>query len=180
MLSSSSSSGSGRPQASIPAVAAAAAAAASGSGSRAVTGSIGRPAAASAVYGGEQPAPTVGDIWSDPDASAIIDEFRLFFEDPRVQKVWHNYGFDRHVLQRLGFRMRGFGGDTLHMARLWDASRKGSETYALDSLSRDSKVRQCMGVCKNVESGVCVSMCTSHYSRPDTWAYMYIHGMGLE
>ncbi|WIA09343.1 hypothetical protein OEZ85_008750 [Tetradesmus obliquus] len=69
-----------------------------------------------------------------------MEEFRLFFEDSNVQKVWHNYGFDRHVLQRLGFRMQGFGGDTLHMARLWDASRKGSETYALDSLSRDAKI----------------------------------------
>jgi hypothetical protein len=132
---------SSRPHVGSPIVAAAAAAA-SASGSRAVAGSIGRPAAASAVYGGEQPAPTVEDIWSDPEASNILEEFRLFFEDPSVQKVWHNYGFDRHVLQRLGFRMQGFGGDTLHMARLWDASRKGSETYALDSLSRDNKVRQ--------------------------------------
>jgi DNA polymerase I-like protein with 3'-5' exonuclease and polymerase domains len=92
------------------------------------------------VYGGEQPAPTVEDIWRDPEAANIMEEFRLFFEDASVQKVWHNYGFDRHVMERLGFRMQGFGGDTLHMARLWDASRKGTETYALDSLSKDNKV----------------------------------------
>ena len=31
--------------------------------------------------------------------------------------MWHNYGFDRHIIEAVGIRLRGFGGDTLHMAR---------------------------------------------------------------
>jgi hypothetical protein len=38
-------------------------------------------------------------------------------------QVWHNYSFDYHVLDNLGIECKGFGGDTLHMARLFDASR---------------------------------------------------------
>ena len=73
-------------------------------------------------------------------------------------QVWHNYGFDRHVLERaaLGIdaasiaaagispprrlALGGFAGDTLHMARLNDAGRKGAKTYSLESLSGDADV----------------------------------------
>lgn len=37
--------------------------------------------------------------------------------------MWHNYGFDRHVLFNEGIDAQGFAGDTMHMARLWDTSR---------------------------------------------------------
>jgi hypothetical protein len=33
-------------------------------------------------------------------------------------QVWHNYAFDRHMLANHGIEVRGFGGDTMHMARL--------------------------------------------------------------
>lgn len=52
-------------------------------------------------------------------------------------QVWHNYSFDRHVMERLGLRMRGFGGDTMHMARLWDSSRMGRGGYSLEALSSE-------------------------------------------
>lgn len=81
-------------------------------------------------------------------------------------QVWHNYGFDKHVLQRRGFgiparaiaalptgepgaaytpeqftlKLGGFAGDTLHLARLHDAGRKGTQTYSLASLSGDPGV----------------------------------------
>lgn len=74
-------------------------------------------------------------------------------------QVWHNYGFDKHILQRQGFgiaeaRLRelgheaakislslaGFAGDTMHMARLHDAARKGTKTYSLASLTSDKSV----------------------------------------
>ena len=54
--------------------------------------------------------------------------------DPLLQ-VWHNYSFDRHVMERLGLRMAGFGGDTMHMARLWDSSRMTRGGYSLQALS---------------------------------------------
>jgi DNA polymerase-1 len=60
--------------------------------------------------------------------------------------VWHNYGFDRHVLANMGIACDGFGGDTLHMARLHDASRKLSGGYSLESLSSDNQVTVC-GFC---------------------------------
>jgi DNA polymerase I len=48
--------------------------------------------------------------------------------------VYHNYGFDRHVLYNHDINALGFGGDTMHMARLWQAGRlKGG--YSLESLT---------------------------------------------
>jgi hypothetical protein len=75
----------------------------------------------------------------------------------RGVQVWHNYGFDKHILQRraLGIdpevctslgvnpeklKLGGFAGDTLHLARLHDAGRKGTKTYSLASLSGDTTV----------------------------------------
>lgn len=39
-------------------------------------------------------------LWVDNmDASeGLLDAFREWFADPATKKVWHNYGFDRHVL----------------------------------------------------------------------------------
>jgi DNA polymerase-1 len=80
--------------------------------------------------------------------------------------VWHNYGFDRHMMGNHGIDVRGFGGgtnfetcenafydiehnplfffflffrvDTMHMARLWDAARLfGGGGYSLEGLTRD-------------------------------------------
>eukprot|EP00210_Caulerpa_lentillifera_P004393 g4191.t1 len=72
---------------------------------------------------------------ADSEARAIIEVFRAFFANERFQKVWHNYGFDRHVLKNMDIDCIGFGGDTMHMARLWNSSRKG-KGYSLESLSQ--------------------------------------------
>jgi hypothetical protein len=42
--------------------------------------------------------------------------------------VWHNYGFDRHVMGNEGIDCGGFFGDTFHMARL-------ESTYVFCSIS---------------------------------------------
>ena len=57
------------------------------------------------------------------DAKDIILEFKEYFEDPEFLKCWHNYGYDRHILYNHGIDCKGFGGDTMHMARLVDPSR---------------------------------------------------------
>lgn len=56
------------------------------------------------------------------DAKDLILEFKEYFENPQYLKCWHNYGFDRHVLFNHGINCKGFGGDTMHMARLLDPS----------------------------------------------------------
>ena len=53
--------------------------------------------------------------------SGILNEFKSYFEDRRIKKVWHNYSFDRAVLGNHDVNVQGFGGDTMHMARLWSA-----------------------------------------------------------
>jgi len=55
-------------------------------------------------------------------------------------QVWHNYGFDRHVMANIGIECDGFSSDTLHMARLADASRNGKKNYSLESLTSDVDV----------------------------------------
>ena len=71
---------------------------------------------------------------------AIFAIFKDFFEDSSFLKVWHNYGFDRHVMTNMHIHCRGFGGDTMHMARLWDTSRKG-KGYSLEALSTAKEVQ---------------------------------------
>ena len=74
---------------------------------------------------------------------AVLEALRPFLECETCAKVWHNYGFDRHVLWNHDIDVRGFGGDTMHMARLWDASRKavtaGGEKggYSLEALTAE-------------------------------------------
>ena len=57
------------------------------------------------------------------DANDVILEFKQYFEDPEYLKCWHNYGYDRHILFNHRIDCKGFGGDTMHMARLVDPSR---------------------------------------------------------
>ena len=68
-------------------------------------------------------------------ARKVLAAFKPFFRDARIRKVWHNYSFDRHVLANMGVAAAGFAGDTMHMARLWNSSRKG-KGYTLENLSR--------------------------------------------
>lgn len=64
----------------------------------------------------------------------MLRALKPYLEDETILKVWHNYSFDRHVLANHGIACRGFGGDTMHMARLENAAR---DKYALEVLSRD-------------------------------------------
>lgn len=66
--------------------------------------------------------------------------FKDYFADQEIKKVWHNYSFDRHVLFNHGLDVQGFGGDTMHMARLWRASPPGGVklgAYSLEGLSNE-------------------------------------------
>ena len=84
------------------------------------------------------------DTWLDgeegrqEEAKAILETFRCFFESDAHKKVWHNYSFDRHVVERMGIKCNGFYGDTMHMARLWDSSRTGRGGYSLEALTSTS------------------------------------------
>lgn len=40
--------------------------------------------------------------------------FKEYFEDEKYKKIWHNYGFDRHIFYNHGIDVKGFGGDTMH------------------------------------------------------------------
>jgi hypothetical protein len=76
-------------------------------------------------------------LWIDnlDDSAGLLNTyFTHWLQDTSVLKVWHNYGFDRHVLYNEGINVQGFGGDTLHMARLCDTSRM---KYSLESLTED-------------------------------------------
>ena len=79
-------------------------------------------------------------LWIDnlDDAHGILQEFKPWFESSQFLKVWHNYGFDRHVMWNEGIDCQGFGGDTMHMARLQDTSRlKSGQGYSLEALTSE-------------------------------------------
>lgn len=40
------------------------------------------------------------------EESSIFQAFRQFFEDPSIQKVWHDYSFDRHIMHRMVGRLQ--------------------------------------------------------------------------
>eukprot|EP00741_Cyanophora_paradoxa_P005271 tig00000865_g5110.t1 len=100
----------------------------------------GRAICASCYVGPDVDFGTGPHLWVDnlDEAEGTLDVFREYFEDASILKVWHNYGFDRHILHNHGIDVRGFGGDTMHMARLQDAARDkatGGGGYSLESLS---------------------------------------------
>lgn len=84
-------------------------------------------------------------IWVDvlDGGRDVLMEFAPFFEDPLIRKVWHNYSFDNHVIENYGIKVAGFHADTMHLARLWDSSRRTDGGYSLEGLTNDNRV---MGV----------------------------------
>ena len=86
-------------------------------------------------------------LWIDniDDSFGLLQEFKQWFEDERFYKVWHNYGFDRHVMWSEGIDVLGFGGDTMHMARLQNTARLQRTTdrgYGLEALTSDLLARR--------------------------------------
>ncbi|KAK2984836.1 hypothetical protein RJ640_004661 [Escallonia rubra] len=82
-------------------------------------------------------------IWVDVldgGGSSLLAVFAPFFEDPTIKKVWHNYSFDNHVIENYGLKLSGFHADTMHMARLWDSSRRTQGGYSLEALTGDPRV----------------------------------------
>ena len=98
-------------------------------------------------------------LWIDTTVPGVLDELKSWLERADSRKVWHNYGFDRHVLGNHGVNVQGFGGDTMHMARLWDAARKTTGGYSLEALTEElvgrKKVpmKEIFGVPKLMKSG---------------------------
>lgn len=75
-------------------------------------------------------------LWVDTTEESVLEALKPFLESERCLKVWHNYGFDRHVLWNHGIDVLGFGGDTMHMARLWDASRLAGASIDVSNAPR--------------------------------------------
>ena len=61
--------------------------------------------------------------------------FKPLLESSTIRKVWHNYGFDRHVLFNHGIDASGLAGDTMHMGRLWNSALKTRGGYSLENLA---------------------------------------------
>lgn len=40
------------------------------------------------------------------DCEDLVQEFKEYFENPNYYKVWHNYGFDRHIIYNHGINVR--------------------------------------------------------------------------
>ncbi|CAM8944603.1 unnamed protein product [Rhodiola kirilowii] len=93
-------------------------------------------------------------IWVDVldgGGREILLEFAPFFDDPTIKKVWHNYSFDKHIIENYGIVVSGFHADTMHMARLWDSSRRTNGGYSLEALTSNEKVMNIPKVCKDEE-----------------------------
>ncbi|RWW49845.1 hypothetical protein BHE74_00043936 [Ensete ventricosum] len=60
--------------------------------------------------------------------------------DRKFEDVWHNYSFVSHALRNHGIKLSGFHADTMHLARLWDSSRRVNGGYSLEALTSDPNV----------------------------------------
>ncbi|KAK3424133.1 hypothetical protein EUGRSUZ_F00930 [Eucalyptus grandis] len=78
-------------------------------------------------------------IWVDAldGGKELLLEFEAFFEDPDIKKVWYNCSFDSHIIENYGVEVSGFHADTMHMARLWNSSRRTGGGYSLEALTGD-------------------------------------------
>ncbi|XP_059664759.1 DNA polymerase I B, chloroplastic/mitochondrial-like isoform X2 [Cornus florida] len=102
-------------------------------------------------------------IWVDVldgGGKDLLVEFAPFFEDPSIKKVWHNYSFDNHVIENYGLKLDGFHADTMHLARLWDSSRRINGGYSLEALTSDRNVMSSDKKCRDGELIGKVSMKT--------------------
>ncbi|KAJ8477822.1 hypothetical protein OPV22_021549 [Ensete ventricosum] len=82
-------------------------------------------------------------VWVDvlDGEKDVLKEFVPFFEDSSIKKVvWHNYSFVSHALRNHGIKLSGFHADTMHLARLWDSSRRVNGGYSLEALTSDPNV----------------------------------------
>ncbi|CAN8288344.1 unnamed protein product [Cochlearia groenlandica] len=82
-------------------------------------------------------------LWVDvlgENGNEVLAEFKPYFEDSSIRKVWHNYSFDSHIIRNHGIEISGFHADTMHMARLWDSARRTEGGYSLEALTSDPKV----------------------------------------
>lgn len=110
-----------------------------------------------------------GVLWVDnlQEADGTLLAFKEWFENQSIKKIWHNYGFDRHVMYNENIDCQGFAGDTMHMARVWDTSRdklSGGGGYSLESLTesllaekdisfRKVSMKELFGVAKKLKDG---------------------------
>lgn len=76
-------------------------------------------------------------VWIDnlDAAEGTLEEFKGVLEDATLRKTFHNFSFDRHVLFNHGIDVRGLGGDTMHMARVWRTDLKTRGGYSLEAIS---------------------------------------------
>lgn len=80
------------------------------------------------------------------EAKDTILTFKDYLENDKYWKVFHNWGYDRHIFYNHGINVKGFGGDTLHMAWLLDSSGLSyslsnlTEQYEKDILSTKEKL----------------------------------------
>jgi len=83
-------------------------------------------------------------VWVDnlDSSEGTLEYFREFLESKEYKKIWHNYSFDRHVIYNHGINVQGLGGDTMHMARLWNTARFQNGGYSLEALSADLMQRR--------------------------------------
>ena len=74
-------------------------------------------------------------LWIDnlDEAEGTLDLFKDYFQNNRIRKVWHNYGFDRHVLYNHDIDCLGFAGDTQFT---WDVSLIVPESTRVDTVWR--------------------------------------------
>jgi DNA polymerase-1 len=85
-------------------------------------------------------------LWVDvlDGGKDVLSVFAPYFGDSSIRKVWHNYSFDKHIIENHGndvngITVNGFHADTMHLARLWNSARS-REGYSLEALTKDPKV----------------------------------------
>ena len=77
------------------------------------------------------------------DVDAVRDALQPALADPAVEKIGHNFKYDRIILQNAGFALAGDVFDTMIAAHVLDSSRV---TYKMDALAAELLDHQCIPI----------------------------------
>jgi len=95
---------------------------------------------------GSGPRLWVDNMDMDGNMRDMVEAFRPYLEDSGTKKVFHHYSFDRAMFFNEGINIKGFAGDTMHMARLQHTDRMSYSLSALgDELLGSDMAKQSLG-----------------------------------
>ena len=88
-------------------------------------------------------------LWIDnlDEAEGTLDLFKDYFQNNRIRKVWHNYGFDRHVLYVVFSRFKPYIislGNMRLLLRSHKTDTRVTHSYQFKKITRTATLKRAL------------------------------------